>query len=117
MAIPGLHNLPPHYKGDTRSGRLYIIYQDDGITPEDLTNVTIRMAFHKDSPTGPEMDVLTIGDGLSLTDPVQGQLTCDKRLLPIFDVGLYHYDMELTFPDGTVRTYLKGTMDVQQDVS
>ena len=32
-------------------------------------------------------------------------------------VGLYRYDVEYTLPGGRVRTYLQGTLDIQEDVS
>jgi len=34
-----------------------------------------------------------------------------------WDAGMYYYDLQLTWADGTIKTYVYGGVKVEQDVS
>jgi leucyl aminopeptidase (aminopeptidase T) len=111
---PATYNMPNHYKGDTFEAITFTI-KENGVVV-DLTGTTIRIDFKKDAINSHEKTSKTLGNGITLTDAVNGAVSIDS-FVNNWDVGKYIYDAEITFPDGTINTYFKGTLTVIQDVT
>lgn len=77
----------------------------------DLTGCTVlcQMRQNYNFPVVHTLDV-------QITDPTSGVL---KIISQSFDMagGTYLYDIQLTFPNGSVKTYISGTITVSEDVS
>ena len=111
---PDFYEIPDHYKGDTFESITFTI-KEDGVVV-DLTSVSIKMDFRRDSPNGNIQQSMTIGSGLTVANAVGGVFRLDS-FINDWDVGRYFYDTELTFPnggDGIVRTYFIGYQDINQ---
>ena len=52
-----------------------------------------------------------------MTDAANGMFEIDKFTPIDFAVGTYYYDVETTFPNGDIKTYVGGTFKVLQDVT
>ncbi len=87
-----------------------------GDVPIDLTNVDIRLQFREKLKNGALAKTLTIGDGITITDATAGKFRIDNFIVD-FNVDVYWYDVQFTFPDNTVKTYFGGYMRVVQDVT
>lgn len=111
---PTIYIIPNHYKGDTFDEITFTIKEDDVV--KDLTGVAINMTFRSGSTTGTAIKVMTIGAGITLSDPANGVFKVDA-FLNDWDKGLYYYDTTITFTDATVITYINGTLTVIQDVT
>tara|TARA_R110002074_G_C12437061_1_gene657354 strand:+ start:475 stop:810 length:336 start_codon:yes stop_codon:yes gene_type:complete len=85
-------------------------------SPIDLTGATMRCQFRKAHKVGVLVKTVSIGSGLTVATPSSGIFELDSFICD-FDACLYWYDIETTFPDGTVKTYIQGTMTVLQDVT
>lgn len=116
MATIALYNFPDQYRNDTFNGVQFTIQDADTSTGIDLTNATIKTEFKKGSKTGAIVKTLTIGSGITVTDAVNGVLQFDAFILD-WDVATYHYDLEVTFNSGVVKSYIFGTLKVIQDVT
>ena len=72
--------------------------------PVDLTGSTITVTFVKGSTS----IIKTVGDGLTLTDAVNGVFTIDTFKLN--EPGRWRYDAEIEFAGDIDKTYIKGSI-------
>jgi hypothetical protein len=111
---PSTYNFASHYKGDTFNAVTFTI-KEDGV-PLSLTDAEIKIEFKNKSIVGEIQDTLTIGSGITFVDSGNGVFKIDS-FINNWEKGVYFYDAEITFPDGVVRTYFKGSLKVNQDTS
>ena len=83
--------------------------------PLDLTDVTMLCQFrlNRDAPVALQF---TTDSGITITDAVNGVFQIDSCIIDV-PVASYKYDIEMTFPNGSVYTYISGAMNVVTDIS
>lgn len=59
---------------------------------------------------------LSTGSGITITNAVGGVFQFDPLIIDV-PIASYKYDIEMTFPNGTVYTYISGAMNVVTDIS
>tara|TARA_R110000803_G_scaffold76454_1_gene141053 strand:+ start:5037 stop:5393 length:357 start_codon:yes stop_codon:yes gene_type:complete len=116
MATIVRRNLNDRIKNDTFSSVQFTIQDGDAVAI-DLTGVAIAIKFRYRCKTGSVVKTLAVASGITLTTPLSGIFTIDEFTPITFEVGTYYYDAEITFTDGTIKTYVWGTFDVLQDVT
>ena len=107
------YNFPDHIKGDTFVGTQFTI-QVNG-SPLNLTNVSIEMMLRK-SETSPVALKLTKGSGITVNNAAAGIFSIDEQIIDI-PSAKYLYDIEITLPNGEVKTYIGGTFKIIQDIT
>jgi hypothetical protein len=118
MTCKQVQNIfPDIIKGDTFTGLKMTFY--DGVgedkTPMDLTGVSIVIAFKKGAGQNAVFAFKTLDATITIPDPESGEIFLQPRLME-YPAMTYVFDVELTFLSGTVRTYLKDSWRVCQDV-
>lgn len=108
MALPVTVDLGA-YHGDTWSQTFRLIRQGE---PLDLTNVTAACWA---IPTGLQTATAHVELQVAI-DAAAGEVTISYPAGHL-DVGRWEYDLELTMPDGEVKTWVRGTLRVTQDVT
>lgn len=90
-----------------------------GSTPTNLDNCTIRMQVRKDHFSEVATEFSTLTSGLVLTDSTLGkfQLTISASVSSLFTSSKYVYDIEITFPDGSVYRVIQGEMLLDREVT
>ena len=116
MAKPGIVNINNHYKGDTFDGIRYTILNSSDNLPIDLTAATIKSQFRKSAKKGTVIKEVTDGVGITISDAVNGIFEIDSFIID-WEVSTYYYDIEITFSNGVVKTYIEGTLTVIQDIT
>lgn len=58
----------------------------------------------------------TIDGGITITDGVNGKFKVDPTLVDI-PSDVYFYDIQVVFPTSVVKTYIRGSFTVIQDVT
>jgi hypothetical protein len=111
---PATYDIPPHYKGDTFEAITFTI-KENGIGI-DLTGSDIRVDFKKNGNTGSLQESISVGAGITINNAIGGVFTLDS-FVNNWSVGKYFYDAEITFADGTVNTYFKGSLSINQDIT
>lgn len=91
------------YRGDTWQQTFRF---SDGTTPIDLTGATVA-CWAKNGAVPIPLQVTT--------GPDPGLVTI--ALPEDFTAGNYRYDIEVTNPDSTVTTWVRGRLDVTQDIT
>ena len=115
---PGKWNIPNQYKGDSFDRINFAVFttNSDSGSETDLTGVVPKMQIRKDSAAGRLVKTLTITDGLEWTAQASGTFYLDPFLIT-FDSGDYVYDLQFTYADTSVVTYLKGGFELIDDVT
>ena len=110
--LPQTHNYGTYLRGDTVPEKTFTLYWvENGVeTAMDLTGATIFIVFRYDST---RRITKTIGSGITAPDLNLGKFTVNSFVPE--QAGTYHYDIKITFSDGTVRTYVEGILDIKTD--
>ena len=109
----GIYDMGVFVRGDTIPEQTFALTQtvDETTTPIDLTGVDIKCDFVNSS----YRKSLTIGEGITVTDAENGEFSIDELT---FDyVGRWTYDIEFTFTDETVKTYITGSIKIIGDIT
>ena len=113
---PTTYKINDQYKGDTFNGVTFTLKEGADKTPIDLTGVSILSQFRVNEVTGTIQKTLEIGSGITLTNAIGGVFKINPFTLN-WNTGTFFYDIQITFPNGDVRTYVKGSLNVIQDVT
>jgi hypothetical protein len=104
------YDFPKHIKGDTWPQSTFTVVVND--VAKDLTGASIAMKVRDCNNT--VLLSLTNGAGITITVPASGKFQIDAQILDIA-AGVHSYDIEITFSDGTVKTWIAGKLTVTQD--
>ncbi|MHC1707443.1 MAG: hypothetical protein AB9842_07965 [Bacteroidales bacterium] len=112
--IPATHDLPIVYRGDTMKEIRFELLRND--IPIDLTGAAIRCDFKlkNGSQTFRFSDA---NEKISIAEPATEGKFVIKAAVIDFPAGTYNFDIQVTFADGTINTFVAGTMKVIQDVT
>lgn len=112
---PGTFDWPVQYAGDTARPLSFSILE--GGDPVNITGCTVRMQVRSCPGEEPILD-LSSDDGLSIaiTDGPGGQLRVGNYANPQVN-DAFIYDLEVTFPDGRVQTFFRGSYVIEGDVT
>jgi hypothetical protein len=115
---PAKYDFPDQTAGDTVANRRFTVTRTVGgvTSPENLTGVAIACWFARGEGGGPVVLKLAIGSGLTVVNAAGGIFDLGGFSVPR-EPGPYRYDIQFTYPDGRVRTYVAGRMRVLADVS
>lgn len=100
-------------RGDTYT-HLVTEYQDDD-TRSDLTGSSFLVQLRQD----PESTNATVTFTTTIIDAEQGewQFSLTPTQTNAISEGLYFYDVQRTYPDGSVHTRFQGEAYVEDDIS
>lgn len=99
------------WKGDTWSQTFTLTSNS---TPINLSGSTPKIEIRKGCG-GTLMLTLTSGNGITIGGTNNNVLTISKAIT--IDKGNYHWDLQVTFSGGSVKTYLTGDFIVYDDVT
>lgn len=105
-------------RGDTFNTRKITFRMGDG-TPMDLTGVTAKMQFRA-SKNGNVIFEFNTSDGyfglLTIPNPQNGEMFMMARVMTVPE-NKYMFDLQLTFPNTLVKTYLSDFWSILNDIS
>lgn len=108
------YNIPKHRRGDTWDGINKIGITINGI-PAVLSGARVAMQLREDYDA-PAVLSLTTDTSAIIILP---DLSSVKILPTIIDIqpATYKYDLQVTYPNLTVKTYLEGTWEIYFDIT
>jgi hypothetical protein len=117
---PGFYEMPSFVRGDTWNGVGGFVITVDGVAP-DTTLISVKIDFRvkKTSPTvsaSLNSEVVEGSGTITIDDATNWEISIPSQTLDL-DAGTYVWDMETVDSEGTVKTYLEGTIKVLQDVT
>lgn len=114
--MASFYKIKNQYKNDTFDGVRFTLLNSDSETPINLTGVSIKTQFRYKNSKGRVMKEITDLDGITIEDAVNGIFKIDAFIID-WEANIYYYDVEITFSGGIVKTYIKGTLQVIQDIT
>lgn len=96
---------------DTYNGTTITLLNDT--TPIDLTGATIELQARRKG-TNELIWGIDTTDGITLSDPTNGVFTIDEQVIAATD-GTFPYDVQITFIDGRIKTYISGEITILRD--
>lgn len=114
---PAIYNFQDRYEGDTSNEVEFTVTQtvSSVTTAVDLTGVTVKMQIRKKSNRDITKEITNIS-GITVSNAVNGVFKVDAFITD-FKASSYVYDIQFTFTNGSVRTYLKGNFNVVNDIT
>ena len=105
------YHFNDHMQNTTFEGVTFTINDTGGAI--DLTGVNITFYFYRGTPGGPLKYTKGTYDSneVEITNATSGIFEFKRQLID-FEDSLYYYHADFVFPDGSVKTYLKGTWNV-----
>lgn len=110
------YNFPTCVKGDTFKSRKLKILVNNNTTFLNLTGCQILMQFKLNVNSNTIFEFKTSDSSILITDAINGEFQMISKILD-FLPSTYIYDTQITFPDGTIKTYFKGSLKIEADVS
>lgn len=99
-------------KGDSFNGQEFQGSVNDVFM--DLNGASIKADFYRNETYSFTMS--TDNDRLSITDASNGVFIIKPQIFNE-DAGIYKYDLQITFEDGTIKTYIYGTLKINADIT
>lgn len=107
--------IPKHKRGDTWDGISSITITSNN-QPVVLTGAVIKMELREDIDAPVALTLSTTDNTIVVTDALQGTFTIPPILINI-PFGKYFYDIQITFANGVVKTYIDGTWEITADIT
>ena len=108
------YNFPDAKRGDTYNDVSFTI-NVNGIA-QDLTGASIKMWLVNANQQAPAADYNTINGRLIITNATAGVFKTSIGIV-LLTVAQYYYDIQITFANGVVKTWIEGTFTVINDLT
>ena len=116
MAQIAIFNLTDRIKGNTFNAVTFHNFTINEI-PIDYNSITeVDIVFSKGSNTGREQVHFSIANGISL-NVSEKSIVLEKIYELDWNVDTYYYDVKLTFSTEKIKTFVKGSVKVIQNIS
>jgi hypothetical protein len=107
--------MPPALRGDTWPGITSITITTNNV-PVSLSGASIKMQLREDLDAPVVLELSTANGGITITNPLSGIFQIPPQIIDIpFDT--YNYDIQVTFPNGVIKTYIAGTWVITPDIT
>lgn len=101
-------------RGDTFSGSIFEMVVNS--VPLDLTDTVIKAEFVAPNSNVASLLMSTENNKITIIDAQSGEFQFSEQIISLAP-GIYNYDVQFTFPDGKVKTYITGVMTVEADIT
>ena len=107
--------MPSALRGDTWPGISSITITISG-TPVSLSAASIKMQLREDLDSPVALELSTNNNLIVITNPLSGVFQIPPQIIDI-PFGTYNYDIQVTFPNGVITTYITGTWQITPDIT
>lgn len=106
------------YRGESVGGYVEL-YNNDGVTPINLTGATARLTLRTNPTADPPIATLAISDGLTIPTPTTGRINIvpTNTQWGLMAGKTLTFDLEVTYSGGVIVTELRGKLETTWDVS
>ena len=104
-----------HIKGDTFESVNFAVVKNS--VALNLTGAVIKMQLKKECGGIPILSFTTVASaGLTITNASGGLFKINKQIINIAEFN-YVYDIEITFSNGDVKTWVEGNFTINCDIT
>lgn len=114
--LPSTYNIAPFIAGDHWSGIPLVTITVNGAPPASAL-ASARMRFKSlDEPSAAVVELSSAAGKITIISAANWQLSVPAQAVPALTAGRWSWNMETTAANGTVKTYLRGELNVQPDI-
>lgn len=115
--IPGEYNFPAHTRGDTFNGHSFTITLN--AVAVNFTGAVITIQFRRKPGSTPVLEWLTSDGSITISGAGNNVITMTAKTGVQMEVepGSYEYDINVVLASGVTNTYVKGTIEIVDDIS
>lgn len=111
------HRFDNHIKGDTYDGNTFELTDAETGDPIDLTDVVeIKIQFKLTPTSSAALTFSLTGGEIEITDAVNSKFDILPQIVDI-PAGEYLSDFEFTYSSGKIKTYVKASWKIIQDIT
>ena len=115
--MPALLRLPINpanqiIRGDTWYGVAFTLTKAGN--PVDLTAAAVKITFISRLTS---WTLQTGGNGITITNAIGGEMKIDKIQSLLVEPGVYNGDLQITFANGDISTYIQIELTVTDDIT
>jgi hypothetical protein len=117
--VAATYNIPTQYNGDTFEIIDFKFFEGSAEAGNELdlsTGGTVKMQVRRGSVTGEVVETLMIGSGFEWVNQSEGHFRTTEFIID-WGGGTYYYDLEIAYSSTLVKTYIKGSIVVEEDVT
>lgn len=108
-----IYNFPEHTNNDTFNGVQFEVLVNAAAV--DLTDADIKMQLRDGACK--LVEEFSVENGkLELADPTNGIFTFKKQIISLAPLT-YTYDIQITFSNGDIKTWIKGQWKILKDLT
>jgi hypothetical protein len=107
------YDIPSHRRGDTWDGINSISININGV-PVNLSGAEVKMEFRQSVDAPVAMTFSTATSSILLLNANTIRILPKKIEVPF---AKYYYDLQVTYPNGAVKTYMEGTWPIVHDIT
>lgn len=110
------YDFPKHRRGNTYDGTVFTVTLN-GVA-RDLTGASIKMSLKTGKDvTASVLDLTTANGKITIDSPnTLGKFRVPPQIITV-PPAIYFYDIQITFSDLTVKTYVEGRWQIIQNVT
>ena len=110
-------NLSPIYRGDSRTINLHVVHIQTG-ADIDITGYKFYFTV-KENTDDTDENAMIKKDITTHTLPLEGKtnVVLTSEDTDVLTPGTNFYDIQVKKPDGTIKTYVSGEIDVLEDIT
>jgi hypothetical protein len=109
------YNIPDHRRGDTWDGINSITISVNG-SPINLVGATIKMEFRQSLDSPVVLTLSTADNSIIIFNALNGNIQIPPKKIEI-PFGKYFYDLQVTYSNGVVKTYMEGSWEIRADIT
>jgi hypothetical protein len=112
-----IYNFPDHICGDTWKGVSSITIMENN-SSVDLSDCDVFIQFrpNKNLASPVFLELSTYSDTIKIVIPEMGLISIPRQIINI-PTGEYNYDLQINFPTGKSKTYLKGKINILPEIT
>jgi len=109
------YTFPDHINNDTFEGAEFTMSLN--AAPMNISNTNIRMQLRKSYNSDVVFDLDSADSEIIITNGTAGLFRIPKQVIGVPLPGVYQHDIQFTFPNGDVKTYISGTWKITGDIT
>lgn len=109
-------DLDNYIVGDTFGKIKFKLFLVDPVEPIIIKDASIKIRFTYNNRYGKLVKTLTVGNGITITDYINGEFEIDEINSFLSSFGNYYYNVEITYATGQIVTVLEGALIVKNKI-
>lgn len=112
---PASYSIPAHVSGDTWGGIPSIVITINGSPPTNNV-VSAKIQFRKSAGSSVVLTLSSDEADITIVDAVNWELRVEKKVVTLC-AGTYLFDLQTIDADGDIKTFLKGSWEILEDIT